>query len=455
MGTQYTREWEQLVNDFLTAPLDDDVREHGRQTVADVLAATVAGSAVPSIAEVASDADFADGGASILGTDRQVAPAQAALVNTAAAIAQEVEEGHNTGGHVGASIVAGGLPVAETQNVDGDTFVDACVRAYEICVRLERAIFAMKDRMNDAIPWLVRNPHSTWTTVGPAVTSALCLGADADQLRETFRIASNLAVVSMHDPYAEGAPSRNFTAGFSAQVGVTAAMTGVAGLGGSLAAVESVYDPFEEMLPDGFTRQFETLGEEWAIAENYLKPYPSCRYTHPPLDALREAVDGRDIDPESVEGVTVSTFANATDMDHTAPTTMTGGKFSTPYVLARYLHDSSVDLDHFTDEALADETVRGLASLVELHRGGAYEAAFPDSWGASVEIQLADSTTLTGERDYPRGDYRDPIPADEYRDRNRKLLAYALPESRVTDALDTLETVLGQPVRTTTTALTR
>jgi len=74
---------------------------------------------------------------------------------------------------------------------------------------------------------------------------------------------------------------------------VTAALTALAGLEGSRAAIEEVYDPFEELLPDGFASQFETLGEEWAIAEHYFKPYPSCRYTHPPLDALREAIDGR------------------------------------------------------------------------------------------------------------------------------------------------------------------
>jgi len=207
----------------------------------------------------------------------------------------------------------------------------------------------MKDRMNDAIPWLVRNPHSTWTTVGPAVTSALCLDATPEELTETFRIAANLAVVSMHDPYAEGAPARNFTAGFSAQAGVTAALTALAGLEGSRAAIEEVYDPFEELLPDGFASQFETLGEEWAIAEHYFKPYPSCRYTHPPLDALREAIDGRAgdgsersgdrqaIDPADVEAITVRTFANATDMSHAEPETMTAGKFSAPYVLATYL----------------------------------------------------------------------------------------------------------------------
>ena len=454
MDPQYTREWERQVNDFLSAPIPDDVREQGRQTVADVLAATVAGSAVPSILEVAKDADFAAGEASILGTGRQVGPAQAALVNTAAAIAQEIEEGHNTGGHVGASIVAGGLPVAEANGVDGQAFVDACIRAYEICVRLERAIFAMKDRMNDAIPWLVRNPHSTWTTVGPALTSALCLDADADQLRETFRIAANLAVVSMHDPYAEGAPSRNFTAGFSAQVGVTAAMTASAGLRGSLAAIEAVYDPFEEMLPDGFASQFETLGEEWAITENYFKPYPSCRYTHAPLDALREAIDGETVDPDSVDRVVVSTFSNGTDMDHDEPTTMTGAKFSTPYVLARYLQDGELLLTDFDDDAITEESVRELAARVELVHDDAFEAAFPESWGARVAVERADGTTLTGEREYPRGDYRDPIPEAAYRERTRTLLAHGLPNERVTDALSALDSVADQPVPATTVCLT-
>lgn len=451
---QFTRDWERQVNDFLDAPIPNDVSERGRQTVADVLAATVGGTGVPDIETVAADADFPDGGATILGTSRQVSPSAAALINTAAAIAQEIEEGHNTGGHVGASIVAGGLPVAETAGVDGETFVDACIRSYEVCIRLERAIFAMKDWMNDAIPWLVRNPHSTWTVVGPALTSALCLGADADELRETFRIAANRAVVSMHDPYAEGAPSRNFTAGFSAQVGVSAALVGQAGLRGSPAAIEAVYDPFEEMLPDGFTSQFETLGEEWTITENYFKPYPSCRYTHPPLDALRDAVDGHSFDSGTVEAVVVDTFANATDMDHDDPATMTGGKFSTPYVLARYLTSGSVELEHFEQNQLADEPVRRLASRVWLREDPGYEERFPESWGARVRVELTDGTTLTGECEYPHGDFRDPIPTEAYRERNRALLAYTLPAGRVDDAVAALDQLDDRPIRVTTASLT-
>lgn len=454
MDSPYTRQWERAVNEFLTEPIGGDTIEQGRETIADILAATVAGSAVPSVATVADSADLTGEGASILGTARTASPAQAALINAAAAIAREIEEGHNSGGHVGAGIVTGGLSVAEAHDVDSRTFVRACIRSYEVCVRLERAIFAMKDQMNEAIPWLVRNPHSTWTTVGPALTSAICLDADADQLRETFRIASNLAVVSMHDSYAEGAPSRNFTAGFSAQVGVTAALTGVAGLQGSLAAVEAVYDPFEDLLSEGLTQEMETLGDDWEISKNYFKPYPSCRYTHAPLDALREAIDGQDVGPADIGRLVVSTFGNATDMDHDTPTTMTGGKFSTPYVLARYVQSGCIDLDSFTDDALNDETVQKLASRVELRQDDAYEAAFPEAWGARVQVHLNDGTTLTGARDYPRGDHRDPISEREHQARNRSLLASALPADRVDPALTALRELDRQSLQTTVDALT-
>ena len=450
----FSRDWEQDLNAFLTDPVPADVRDHGARTVADVLGAAVAGARVPAIETVARNAAFADGPASIIGTTRRTSPAQAALVTGAAAIAQEVEEGHNTGGHVGAGIVAGALPVADAEGVDGETFVDACIRAYEVCARVERAIFAMKDRINEAVPWLVRNPHSTWTVLGPAVATALVTGAGPATLRETVRIAGNLAVVSMHDPYAEGAPSRNFTAGFSAQVGVTAARTATAGLTGSRAAMEAVYDPFDEMGDGDFSERVGTLGSEWAITDNYVKPWPSCRYTHPPLAALREAVGDTPIDLRDVERVEVATFGNAVDMDHDTPQTMTAAKFSTPYVLARYLADRSVDLADFTAEAIGDPGVLSLASTVDLVHDEGFEAAFPERWGARVTVELADGTTFTGECEDPPGGPHDPLSDEAWRTRTRGLLGYGLPAHQVDDAMGALDAVARRPVRRTVAALT-
>lgn len=419
-------DWEASIFEFLETPIPEPVLERGAKTVTDVLAAMVAGSAAEPYAEAWADADLPPGAATVVGSGRTTAPVQAATLNGTAAIVQEIEEGHNTGGHVGAGIVAGGLAMAEHVDADGATLVESCVRAYELCTRLEQAIFVMKDRINDAVPWLVRDPHSTWTTVGPAIAAVCCTDPDPSMVRETFRLAANRTVVSMEDPYEEGPPSRNLTAGASAGVGVTMAQLAQAGIPGSAGAMIGVYDPFEEMLPDGFSPLFDDLGEEWTITQNYFKPYPSCRYTHAPLDALR-GLD-HELEPDEIERLVVETYANAAEMAHTTPTTLTSAKFSTPYVLARYLHSGNVTLEHFTPGAIAEEDVQTLADRVEVRVADEFETAFPDDWGARVTVEFRDGDTTSAERAYPSGDYREPIPDDTFAARIESVLAYGLPD---------------------------
>ncbi|MCU4751445.1 MmgE/PrpD family protein [Halobacteria archaeon AArc-curdl1] len=430
-------EWEASIFAFLEEPVPDAVRERARTMVTDVLAATVAGSEAEPYREAWERMDLPSGDATVIGSSRTTAPVQAAMLNGTAAIVQEIEEGHNTGGHVGSGIVTGGLAMAEHVDADGRTFVESCVKAYEICTRLEEAIFAMKARMNEAIPWLVRDPHATWTTVGPAVAAMLCTDPDSQTVWETFRLAANRAVVSMDDPYTSGPPSRNLTAGASAGVGVTMAQFAQAGVPGSGAAMSAVYDPFEELLPDGFDRLFADLGTRWSVTEHYVKPYPSCRYTHAPVDAIREIENTHEgsLEAETVERILVETYANAAEMDNHSPETLTAAKFSIPYVCARYLYDGSIELEHFSTEAIADEPVQSLADRVEIRIGEDYEAAFPEDWGARVTLEFADGSSAVGERAYPAGDYRDPMPADEFEARIETLLAYGLGDEAATTGL--------------------
>lgn len=438
-------EWETRIFRFLDQPIPNPVLEHGEKTVADVLTAMVAGSAVKTYSQAWDDIDLPHGESSVVGTDRTTDPVQAATLNATAAIVQEIEEGHNTGGHVGAGIVAGALAMAEHTDASGETLVESCVRTYEVCTRLEEAIFTMKARINDAVPWLIRNPHSTWTTVGPAVAGVLCAGSDPQTVRETLRLAANRAVVSMHDPYEGGPPSRNLTAGASAGVGVMMAQMARAGVPGSASAMTAVYDPFEELLPKGFTQLFEDLGEEWAITKNYFKPYPSCRYTHAPLDAVRDLE--RDIEPEDIDCILVETYANAADMNHTRPETLTGAKFSIPYILARYFHSGEVELDHFSSDAIEDEDVQQLADKVEVRATDEFESVFPEYWGSRATMFPKDGGPVSAERAYPRGDYRDPIPDDEFDAKLASLLAYGLPVNSHDAAIEVIQSLSRRSAR--------
>jgi 2-methylcitrate dehydratase PrpD len=448
-------EWEASVFDFLEASPPDDVLERASRTVADVLASTVAGSAATPYRETWTEMELPAGPATVLGTGRTTAPVQAASLNGTAAIVQETEEGHDTGGHVGSGIVVGGLAMAEATDASGPDFLEACLKAYEVCARLEEAMFRMKGRINEAVPWLVRNPHATWTVVGPALAGVLATGADTATVRETFRIAANRAVVSMDDPFATGPPSRNLTAGASAGVGVMLAQQALAGMTGSPAAMRAVYDPFEEDEddPGWLSDRFADLGERWELTYGYFKPYPSCRYTHAPLDALGEIDLATPVAPADVDRVLVETYENAADLTATAPETLTAAKFSIPYVLARYLRSGEVALRHFDEEALTDPSVRSLAERVELRADDAFEAGFPEDWGARVTVELADGTRRSAERAYPRGDYRDPIPDDAFDDRLRDLLEWGLPDSRVEAAHAALGTLSERPTRETAAAL--
>lgn len=400
------RAWLEHAMEFLSAPVPDEAMARGTHVVADVLSAAVAGVDTDVNERVATGMALPPGDASVLGTARTTDPGSAALLNATAAITPEIEEGHNTGGHVGASIVVGGFALAEAHDADGEAFVEGVVKAYELCTRIENAIFLMKDRMNEALPWLLRDPHSTWTTIGPAVAGAIAMGADEETVAEAFRLGANLAVVSMHDPYEEGAPARNFTAGFSAQAGVNAALAAAAGLAGSRSAMTEVYDPFREMKGEAFDESFAALGDDWTILENYYKFTPSCRYTHAPLGALERVVD--DVRVGDVESVDVYAYRNACDLDYTDYTTMTSAKFSIPYVLGRYLAVGGRDLwlEDFTGDALEDPETRALAERVHLHHDERYEELFPEHWSARVEVTHTDGTTVEGECIDAPGDHR-------------------------------------------------
>ncbi|WP_254547047.1 MmgE/PrpD family protein [Halomarina pelagica] len=451
MASPADRAWIADTTAFLAEPVPDEVLDHGVRVVADVLSAAVAGSAAGANDRVAAGMTLPPGEVSVVGTDRTTDPGSAALLNGAAAITPEIEEGHNTGGHVGAGVVIGGFALAEAYDADGDALVEGVVKAYELCTRIENAIFLMKDRMNEALPWLLRDPHSTWTTIGPAVAGAIAMGADDETVGEAFRLGANLAVVSMHDPYREGAPARNYTAGFSAQAGVNAALAAAAGLEGSRAAMRAVYDPLREMKGEAFDRSFADLGEHWTVAENYYKFTPSCRYTHAPLGALEAIAD--EVDADEVESIDVYAYRNACDLDYADYTTMTSGKFSIPYVLARYLASGDLWFDDFEDAALADPDVRALARRVHLHHDLGYEETFPERWSARVEVTHTDGTTVEAECIDAPGDHRNFPGEDALVAKFERVLAWRLGDERARTALGELLDVRDVTARDVGTAL--
>src|SRR5690606_6379405 len=133
---------------------------------------------------------------------------------------------------------------------------------YEVTARVEAAFMSVRARLAQAAPWVMRNPHSTWAVLGAALAAALVRGLPAEALREVWRMGLNTAVINMWDPFADGPSARNFTAGLSAQTGVTIAQMAEAGVVGSEQACLRVLGAARDLVGEALEESFAGLGRE-------------------------------------------------------------------------------------------------------------------------------------------------------------------------------------------------
>ena len=165
------------------------------------------------------------------------------------------------------------------------------------------------------------------------------------------------------------------------------------------------------------------------------RPWPSCRHTHPTIDAASEVRDklrGREIDSIQVE-----TYAAALDVcDRPTPQTAYDAKFSLQHCVAASLC-GDVDFDAF--EAPARKRLAPIAARVTLSRSDGYTSAYPRAWGATVTVALKDGATLRAARDHAKGDPEAALARAELIAKARMLLAHG----GVANANQLIEAVLA------------
>ena len=56
---------------------------------------------------------------------------------------------------------------------------------------------------------------------------------------------------------------------------------------------------------------WQDLGTRWTVRENYIKPYPICRWAHAAIDALGQVIDTHGVTADTVARIDVACFAEA------------------------------------------------------------------------------------------------------------------------------------------------
>jgi 2-methylcitrate dehydratase PrpD len=379
------------------------VIHHTKLVLLDTLGVVIAGSETPEVKQTMKMLGPWHGtepGVSCPGQKGGFQPLFAVMANGMAGSSLEFEEGNSMAmGHPAIQIVPAVVAEAEGRGLNGESLLRGLLCGYEMASRLSCAASMRKGL----------HPTGTWGIVGSAAGVACAGGRNGEAL---FDIA-NMAASYAFSPYVKNSfVGKNVACTFAGMAnlsGFLAVLYHDAGIRADEGCLEMTFSRF---LSEGFDedRLVEGLGRQFAITQNYFKPYPTCRFNHPALDALRAILDKTPIHPEEVTAISVTSFRAAVHGGSDPPPNAEAMRFSTPYLLGAMIRYGRVDLGTLGRRVLEDPVVRDLAARVGMSSSTEYEGLRSARSPAKVTVRLRDGRELTHELMNALGDPSTPMP---------------------------------------------
>jgi 2-methylcitrate dehydratase PrpD len=313
---------------------------------------------------------------SVFGLESSVPAVNAAMANAEIMNLLDADDTLFNSIHLAAFNVAAGLAEAQRLGASGRGLVRAVAVGFDVSARINLADLRMQEI--DGSFRFTPIMGMGFASFGTAASAAAVAGLDGEQLRNTFGLVGWMAPT----PVSVGMPNRSEFESFkygnyagTAHAGMLATRLAQAGYVGDQQCLDAApgfmtaqggLDTDYELLVDG-------LGERWWILETSLKYYPSCRYTHGPIDMLQELMREEGLAADDLERIDVylNPMAYGAQMfrepakriapDHRAPL---HGAFNIPYVLALVALGRRPGPSWYSKQNLEDRTVWDVASRI-------------------------------------------------------------------------------------------
>lgn len=402
-----------------------------KANIFDTLACAAAGSSAAAISEVRGLAAEWGGEpqASILVFGDKLPAHHAAWVNGAMSHARDYDDTHDAAVlHAGVSVVPAALAAAELAGgVSGADFIAGVAAGLETICRL-----GMATQIGIIESGFIYTP--LFGHFAATVAAGRVLKMSVPQMVNALGIAYS-QVAGNHQVTRDSALTKRIQPGF-------AAMSALVSVQMSLRGIRGAQNTFEGA--DGFLRVYlhdrcdraalrEGLGQRFEFIDLSYKPYPCCRFNHPPISAalaLRESINRRVDDIKQVRvGLNHQAYeAVCTPVEvRKAPTTVVQAQFSTPYTVAAALIDGGVRLEHFAEPSLRRNDLLQLARKVEPYVNADIERqAGRNISPALVEIEMNDGTIHRLRVDSPLGHPSQPMSQADFDAKARDCLRAAI-----------------------------
>lgn len=315
--------------------------------------------------------------------------------------------------HPGCVVVPAALSLGAKLGSSNEQMLIAILHGFEAMCRIGAAVGSSHYKL-----W---HNTSTCGPFGSAIAAATLLALDDDQ---TLHALGNAGTQSsgFWQFMETGAMSKHLHAGRACESGMLAAELAAAGFTGSPEILEGKKGFFAAMCADPEPQKvLDDPDAIWQLRLTSIKPWPSCRHTHPIIDCaleLHHLLDGK-----QVQKINVKTYQAALDVcDYPEPETEYQAKFSLYHTAAIAVLDGVVGLNSF--DAGARARSKSLRRQTSVLVADPYAASYPLSWGAEVTAvtELGESFKIS--RKDCKGDPELALDNDEMRDKAMGLLQY-------------------------------
>jgi len=398
---------------FMTAPLI----QSAKAKILDTLATSLAGSRAPATI-ISLETVRQVGGppeATIIGWGEKASLVNAGFVNGVAAHALEYDDITSGVGHVSGCILPGVLALAEQANLSGRQLIEGFAMGFEVFTRMAHGLR----------PFIIdRGWHPQAIIGGHGVAVAACRMSGLDQM--TARMAMGIMASSVSGVRKNvGSMGKAFHVGNTVRAGLFAFMLArnqfavdpdiIEGAGDIADGHErfGLADTFNGIGNHRLERMTAGLGGEFELAKNttMVRLHPGSSAPAAAIDGMIDLTTEHDLRREQVKEILLECTPQCLAIaPYPEPVDVYKAKFCLPYTMAVAFLDRKVGLEQYTDERLADRTVRAFMSVIRVtvpedlkrHKGQWGEDGV--NWGeARITVKLRDGKVLTQACSHAKG----------------------------------------------------
>lgn len=371
----------------------------------------------------------------VIGSKSKVAAANAVLANGTLAHGLDYDDTLEEAiVHTGACAWMTALAVGEEVGAGGAAVLEAAIAATEVLCKVG-LVAPGKFHARGF------HPTALCSTFGAAAAAGKLYALTPAAWSDAFGLCGSQSS-GIIEYLADGTWTKRLHPGWSAHGGVIATLLAREGFRGPGKVFEGTHGFFKAFGgTDGYRfEKFAELGKEWETPRLTFKSYPCGSISHPYMDCALKLKQKYSPPPEKIAEVVCRTAEGPVHRlweplaDKQRPVSSYGAKFSLPYSIAAMLARGRAGLEEFSDEAIRDPVILGLARKVRYQLDPTID--YPRHFSGHVKITMNDGTVLEENQPHPRGGFEAPLPPAEIEAKFRANAGLALPAEQAEQVID-------------------